>query len=86
MAFVKPTFHLRISNPERTFFDGKAYSLSSKNDSGPFDILPDHAQFISLLNQAELSVNQEDGKTQTYTINRGLISAKANVVRVFVDI
>ncbi len=86
MPHVKPTFHLRISNPERVFFDGNAYSLSSKNNSGPFDILPDHAQFISLLNQAEVSVHQEDDKTQTYAINRGLISAKGNIVRVFVDI
>lgn len=86
MAFVKPTFHLRISNPERTFYDGQAYSLSSANKSGPFDILPDHAQFVSLLDNATVTVHQEDDKTQSYTVNRGLISARGNEVKVFVDL
>lgn len=86
MAFVKPTFHLRISNPERVFYDGQAYSLSSTNKSGPFDILPDHAQFISLLDNTNVTVHQEGDQTQTYTINRGLISAKENEVKVFVDL
>ncbi len=86
MAFVKPTFNLLITNPERIFFEGEAYSLSSTNNSGPFDILPNHAHFISLLNDATVEILDKDNKKSAYKISRGLISAKANNVRVFVDL
>ena len=86
MAFVKPTFQLMITNPERIFFEGEAYSLSSANNSGPFDILPNHAHFISLLNDATVEVVDKDNKKLAYKISRGLISAKDNSVRVFVDL
>jgi F0F1-type ATP synthase epsilon subunit len=80
------SFHLLISNPERTFFDGNVVSLSSKNKSGPFDILPDHAHFISLLENQPVEVVDEQGKKQAFQVVRGLISAKENQVRVFVDL
>lgn len=86
MAFVKPTFNLLVTNPERVFFDGEAYSLSSKNDSGTFDILPNHAHFVSLLNDTKMDVVDKDNKKITFSISRGLISAKENKVRVFVDL
>lgn len=86
MAFVKPTFNLLITNPERIFFDGEAYSISSKNDSGPFDILPNHAHFVSLLNDVKVEVVSKEGKKLTFAVARGLISAKDNKVRVFVDL
>ena len=86
MAFVKPTFNLKITNPERVFFEGDVYSLSSKNDSGPFDILPNHAHFVSLLHNIKIEVTDNTDKKATYAIARGLISAKENKVRVFVDL
>lgn len=86
MAFVKPTFNLLITNPERIFFDGEAYSISSKNDSGPFDILPNHAHFVSLLNDVKVEVVSKEEKKLTFAVARGLISAKDNKVRVFVDL
>jgi F0F1-type ATP synthase epsilon subunit len=80
------SFHLLISNPERTFFDGQAVSVSGKNKSGAFDILPDHAHFISLIDNQTVNVVDEQGKPQAFKIARGLISAKENKVRVFVDL
>lgn len=86
MAYVKPTFNLKITNPERVFFEGEAVSLSSVNNSGPFDILPNHAHFVSLLHDANLSVVDKDSKPITFKVARGLISARDNKVRVFVDL
>jgi F-type H+-transporting ATPase subunit epsilon len=86
MAFVKPTFQLKISNPERVFFEGEAYSLSSQNASGPFDILPNHAHFVSLLHDAKIEVVDKEDKKVVFAVSRGLISARSNLVTVFVDL
>lgn len=60
--------------------------MSSKNHNGPFDILPDHAHFISLLDNQTVAVVDEQGKQQSFQVVRGLLSAKENQVRVFVDL
>ena len=83
---MSKSFHLLIHNPERTFFDGQAVSVSSQNKSGAFDILPDHAHFISLLDNQTVNVTDEQGKQQAFKVARGLLSAKENKVRVFVDL
>jgi F0F1-type ATP synthase epsilon subunit len=80
------TFHVLISNPERTFFDGQATSVSAANHSGPFDILANHAHFISLLQNQTVTVVTDQGQSQASQVVRGLLSAKDNQVRVFVDL
>ncbi len=80
------SFHLLISNPERTFYDGQAVSVSGKNKSGAFDILPDHAHFISLLDNQTIAVVDEQNKPQAFEVVRGVLSAKENEVRIFVDL
>lgn len=80
------TFHLLISNPEKSFFDGDAKSLTCKNDQGPFDILPAHAHFITLIKDVQVEVVDKDGKPVAYHVNRGLISCHEDKVRVFVDL
>jgi F0F1-type ATP synthase epsilon subunit len=80
------TIQVKISNPERTFFDGEAISLSSKNNSGPFDILGNHAHFVSLLDNVTVTVHDTQQKSQDFLVHRGLLSAGDNKVRVFVDL
>jgi F0F1-type ATP synthase epsilon subunit len=77
---------LKIANAQRTFYNGPALSLSSQNDTGPFDILPDHAHFVSLLNNATVTVLNDQGQTQQFLVHRGLISVRDNSVQVFVDL
>jgi hypothetical protein len=79
------SFHLKIYSPFKVYFDGSAKSVSAENDTGAFDILPKHHNFMTLLNAGELRVVKTDGE-QKYRIARGIMHVKKNTVVVFLDV
>ena len=76
---------VKIFSPSRTFFEGRALSLSALNATGPFDILPKHANFICLLLPSDIRV---DVGTQVFTfpVTSGLLRVTYNTVTVFLDL
>lgn len=43
--------NVKIMSPTQTIFDGQVLSISSTNSTGKFDILPYHANFITLVQE-----------------------------------
>ncbi|MGD8744669.1 MAG: hypothetical protein PVJ52_03685, partial [Candidatus Woesebacteria bacterium] len=64
--------HLTIKNRERIIFDGEVKSLTSYNEKGKFDVLPQHANFISLIRK-ELVYRELDGKENKLELTKGII-------------
>ena len=77
--------HVKIYSPFKTYFDGNAISVSARNDTGPFDILPGHHKFMTILNEGEVVVRNEEDK-QRYKIDRGIMHVKENQITVFLDV
>lgn len=46
---AKDVLNVKIISPTQTIFDGEALSISSVNSLGKFDILPFHANYITLV-------------------------------------
>lgn len=46
------TLNVKILSPTQTIFEGEALSVSSANSAGKFDILPYHANFITLVQKS----------------------------------
>ena len=82
----KPTMRIKIYSPFKTYFDEDGYSLSGVNATGPFDILPHHHNFMSLLIPGELTVRPIRGGEQRLRISGGLMHVKSDRVIVFLDI
>jgi hypothetical protein len=81
--------HAKVYSPFRDYFDGQAFSLSAVNLTGPFDILPKHHNFISLLSQCDVvirSLEDNQQKTTRIRISGGIIHVKADEVLVFLDV
>lgn len=77
--------HLVIRAPYHTYYDGPADSLSAVNQTGPFDILPYHHNFISLLVAGELGwVDGPDRRS--LNIERGLLHCANNQVSIFLEL
>jgi F0F1-type ATP synthase epsilon subunit len=76
---------VKIYSPFRVYFNDEASSISAINDTGPFDVLPKHHNFITLLNGGEVTVRIED-KVQRFKIDRGVMHVKNNFVTVFLDV
>lgn len=81
----KPTMAVKVYAPFQVYFEGDAYSVSAVNDTGPFDILPRHRNFLCMLVPCNLVI-QTANKEKTIKINRALMHVKANRVVVFVDV
>lgn len=79
------TIHIKVYSPFRTYFNEDAYSISAINGTGPFDVLPQHHNFMTLLNPCELIIDREGGSIRI-RIARGIMHVKANKVVVFLDV
>ena len=81
----RPLMHLKIYSPFQTYFDEPAYSISAENHTGPFDILPRHHNFMTLLSACEMKIVAPTGD-KTIRINRAVMHVKADEVVVFLDV
>jgi F-type H+-transporting ATPase subunit epsilon len=82
---VKDQLSVTIKNPEKVVFQGQAKAVTSENDKGVFDILPRHANFISLIKN-KIVVWKEEGAREAFQIHSGLIRVGKNQVQVYLDI
>jgi F0F1-type ATP synthase epsilon subunit len=75
----------KIFAPFTVYFEGEAKSISAVNESGPFDVLAHHHNFITMLLPCNLVVHTPyDDKT--FRITRGLMHVRDNKVIVFLDV
>ncbi|MEX1995677.1 MAG: hypothetical protein WD887_02785 [Candidatus Saccharimonadales bacterium] len=77
---------VKVYAPTRVYFDAKAASLSAANETGPFDILPGHKNFMTLLSPCNLTVRVPQRLDFNLPIDRGVMHVKANRITVFLDI
>ncbi len=76
---------VKVYSPFKDYFDAPANSVSAVNDTGPFDILPGHHNFLTLLSACELEVRTAEG-AEKIKIDRGIMYVKKDKVTVFLDV
>jgi len=87
MAEAKsPTMHAKVYTPFKIYFDGQAYSVSAMNKVGAFDILPQHRNFITLLEPGNLTVRVPGKEDMVLPIARGVMHVSTDEVKVFLDV
>jgi F0F1-type ATP synthase epsilon subunit len=59
--------------------------VSAVNNTGPFDILPGHKNFLTLLKPSEIIVRTDTGE-ERFRIDRGVMHVKSGSVTVFLDV
>lgn len=77
---------VKIWAPFKIYFDGPADSLSAINETGPFDVLSRHKNFISLLSPGPIIVRRQGQPDFKINIQRGIIHVKTNQATVFLDV
>jgi F0F1-type ATP synthase epsilon subunit len=77
--------HLIVRNRTQILFNENVKSVSSRNDTGVFDVLPEHANFISLIT-SPLSIRRLNGQKHEITFANGLLKVKDNEVRCYIDL
>jgi F0F1-type ATP synthase epsilon subunit len=80
-----PLMHVKVYAPFKNYFDEPAYSISAENQTGPFDILPRHHNFMTLISACEMKIIGPTGE-KLIRINRAVMHVKADKVVVFLDV
>ncbi|MBX4201384.1 hypothetical protein KW803_00610 [Candidatus Saccharibacteria bacterium] len=83
---IATTMQVKVYAPFKVYFDGKATSLTATNRVGPFDVLPQHHNFISLLEEGDILVRADGQDDFKMTIKKGIMHVKADIIRVFLDV
>ena len=65
-------------------FEGKVRSLTANNDTGMFTILPEHANYITLIN-GNIITRGENKQTKTYEISKGILECKNNKIIILIS-
>lgn len=82
----RPSIRLVVQAPFKTYFDDRVFSVSAVNSTGPFDILPEHHNFISILKGGQLQIDGVSSGHQKIIIGGGLMHVKADRITVFLDV
>jgi F0F1-type ATP synthase epsilon subunit len=80
-----PMMAVKVYAPFKVYYEGKAVSLTAENETGPFDILPKHHNFLCMLIPCELIITTPFD-VQKVKISRALMHVKSEKVTVFVDV
>lgn len=77
--------HLTIRTREAIVKDVDIKNLSSKNEKGLFDILDQHANFISIVKE-KLLLRYPDGREEEVSIDHGVLKVRENQIDVYLGI
>lgn len=80
------TMHVKVHSPFKVYYDDDAASLSAVNKTGPFDILPKHKNFMTLVSPCNIVVRAIGKPDFSLPVTRAVMHVKADKVTVFLDI
>lgn len=79
------TFSLEIVTPEEAVFSGNVKSLTAPGTDGQFQVLFNHAPFISTLSEGSMKIVTDEGETQTFRVQGGVVEVLHNKVSVLIE-
>ena len=80
----KEVIKVDIRNRKEQFFQGEAKTVSSLNDTGEFDVLPRHANFVTLI-RGYIIIDKGLPSEKKFDIDNGVLAAKTNAVDIYLD-
>ena len=80
-----PKLKIKVSTPTEILYEGEADSVSSVNSQGKFDILPLHANFVTLVKGEPINVKL-DKREKQFSFKNAIIHTSENLVRVYAEV
>lgn len=80
-----PKFHLLVRSRDGKIYEGDVQSITSFNEKGMFDVLGQHANFISLIKD-KLIIADLNGSRKDIPVNNGLMRVRENNVEVYLGV
>jgi hypothetical protein len=74
-----------VRDRNKILFDDMASGVTSKNSRGVFDILTNHANFITLINET-IYVHRQGSPDLEIPTNNAIVKAKENSVEIYIGV
>ena len=74
-----------VQTPKGVEFSGSAAAITSKNKKGKFDVLPYHANFISVIEETVV-VHQADKREVSLKLEKGVMKVQEDTVHILIGI
>lgn len=74
-----------VRNRKGVVWEGAAAAVSGRNVAGSFDVLPQHANFISIISK-KLVVKMADKKIKEFNVESGILQVRENKVVVYLGV
>lgn len=81
----KGTIRFSIKSREGEIYGGDVAYISSYNEKGKFDVLPGHANFISLINTS-IFFKEISGEVKEIYIDSALLRVKNRIAEVYIGV
>lgn len=78
-------FHLEIITPQQVIFSGEVIDFAAPGVMGGFEILKNHADFISAMTIGEIRVREADGYDDFFATSGGYVDVHGNIVTVLAE-
>ena len=82
---IEQILNVVVRDRSGILFEGEADSISSYNDTGDFDIMPFHANFISIIKN-KIVLRSKGGMVQTIPLEIGILKVSQNKIEVYLGI
>jgi F-type H+-transporting ATPase subunit epsilon len=82
--YEKP-FTLEVVAPDRIVFSGQVTSFSAPGVEGGFQVLFDHAPFLTALTVGEIKIKAPEGTDTHYAVSGGFVEVRNNKVVALVE-
>lgn len=80
-----PDLTVNIKSRKDALFGGAAYSITSMNELGFFDVLPFHTNFVTLIKDF-IVVDKGLPTEKTIKLDKGILTVISNTVKIYVGI
>mgnify|MGYP000554056454 CR=1 FL=1 len=79
------TIATKIMSPVAVVYEASTIAITAENSEGVFDILPDHARFMSLLNQTPITLELPDLSVKTFTFENAVLFFEDNTAVIYIQ-
>lgn len=83
MAKAPLTLNVIARAPFELYYEGPAEVVSAENKIGPFDVLPRHADFFSVLRPCTVTIDIPDKEPVSFSVTNGIVTVRNDEVLLF---
>lgn len=83
---IKENLDIEIRSSQKTIWIGRAKAVTSHNSQGEFDILPSHANFITIIQKRPILIHTSKKEVKKYNFESAIIYAHDNKVYIYTEV